>query len=134
MKPLVFLAQLETVFAEKPSKSYSYGVREILIVIGIALALSAGLFIWAAFWRKRKRAHSSSQHRQQDLPPGGEPSESSHKRHKRRHRKASHPDKRPRNPTLAETGGLPPARPEGQVPNFNPTDAGQPSHNPQERL
>lgn len=131
MKPLVFLAQIETVFAEQPTKSYSRGLKEILLIIGIALVLSAALFIWAAFWRKRRRASS---HHHSSAQPGGEPP-AEHKRHRRRRRKSSHPDKRPRNPTLAETGGLPPLRPEDAVaPNFKSTDASQPNHNPQERL
>lgn len=132
MKPFVLLAQLETVFAEQPSKSYSRGLKEILLIVGIAFVLSAALFIWAAFWRKRRR--TSSRHHG-NAHPGGEPSPAEHKRHRRRRRKSSHPDKRPRNPTLAETGGLPPLRPEDAVtPNFKSTDASQPNHNPQERL
>jgi hypothetical protein len=132
LKPFVLLAQLETVFAEQPTKSYSRGLKEILLIIGIAFVLSAALFIWAAFWRKRRRA--SSRHHG-NAHPGGESLPAEHKRHRRRRRKSSHPDKRPRNPTLAETGGLPPPRPEDAVtPSFNATDASQPNHNPQKRL
>ena len=133
MKPLILLAQLETVFGEKPSKSYSRGLKDILIVVGVALVLSALLFFWAAVWRKRRRAHKSHHHHG-DVQPGGDPSIGKHKRHRRRHRKASHPDKRPRNPTLAETGGLPPPRTDDTVPNIDFPNANQPSHNPQERL
>ena len=134
MNLLVLLAQLETVFNEKPSKSYSSGLKEILLIIGVALALSVALFIWAAFWRKRRRKHSSSGHHHGEVQPGGNTEESPGKRRRRRHRKHSHPDKRPRNPTLAETGGLPPPRPEHEVPNIGLPDASQPNHNPQERL
>src|SRR5262245_45242253 len=121
---MILLGQLEQVFGEKPSKSYSYGLREILIIIGVALAVSAALFIWAAFWRRR-RSHRSSHHRHGNAQPGGEPSPPTSKRHRRRHRKASHPDKRPRNPTLAETGGLPPPRPENEMPNVGLPNASQ---------
>jgi len=75
------------------------GVTPVLLVT--ALVLVAGL-VWAMFLRRPardRRARFLS-----DAPP----STSSGRRH-RRHRRREH---RPTNPTLAETGGLPPLKPD----------------------
>jgi hypothetical protein len=93
---------------------------------GIAMLGAIGLIIllvlvWAIFLRKRGRRrrlrhhahhHSSNAPEGSPAPNGDELFSSRHKRRKlRRHQRRHHP----RNPTLAETGGLPPVRPEGPV-------------------
>lgn len=86
-----------------------------LVVLGIAM-------IWLRF-RPRHARHHRHHHRSSrtatappapDTPPEDqdENGETSHP-HRRRRRRRAH---RGRNPTLAETGGLPPPRPEGQTP------------------
>src|SRR6266516_2864767 len=55
---------------------------DVTVILGVVLALIAILFFWAFFIRKRPK------------------------------RRPDHPDNWGRNPTLGETGGLPPARPE----------------------
>ena len=84
-----------------------------MILIGVLLLLTTLLLLWAAFIRKRRRRqrlhHYSHRHSAgaapaeapNDLPAGRR------KHRKWRHRRREH---RPRNPTLAETGGLPPFR------------------------
>ncbi|MBE7499796.1 MAG: LPXTG cell wall anchor domain-containing protein [Verrucomicrobiales bacterium] len=93
----------------------------ILIAIGVVgLLLILGVVWWA------RRRHSRRQHRRRSVssrpsvPPvraesraEGDVEATSAHRHRRRRRRRDH---RPRNPTLAETGGLPPPRPEGQTP------------------
>jgi type VI protein secretion system component VasK len=95
-------------------KQARFATSELLLLGAIALVVLAVL-IWAVYFRKRRRRrirashHHSGSHRestpsaQQDAPARVEP----HKRHRRRKRRRDH---RPRNPTLAETGGLPPLR------------------------
>ena len=83
-------------------------LRDILLVLVCLALLSMGLLLWAAFVRKRKR-HSSghSHHITTTAAVGGKGTEPRKRRHRhRRRRSASYP----RNPTLAQTGGLPPIR------------------------
>jgi len=81
----------------------------LLITVGVLFLVSLGVFIWAAYFRKRPRLHHYH-FRRRSAPPPEETAAgkagwfSSRKRH--RHRR---PD-RPLNPTLAEVGGLPPVR------------------------
>ena len=73
------------------------GVAPVLLGVGsVALALLA----WALFWRRRPRG-PRARVLQDESPRSG--------RRRRRHRRRDH---RPSNPTLAETGGLPPVKPE----------------------
>src|SRR5262245_61537974 len=111
--PQFLLGQIETIINTPVQKSVSTSVGDTVVIIGCALVLGAILFGAAYYYRKRRPAH----HRHQYPAPPEAPTENaqpshSHRRRRRRHRKASHPDKRPRNPTLNETGGLPPMRAE----------------------
>lgn len=87
-------------------------MRETLIVIAALLLVALGLLFWAGAIRKRRRRRSAphrphySHHSSGHSEDGDESSHSSHSR--RRHRRRR--EHRPRNPTLAETGGLPPIR------------------------
>jgi hypothetical protein len=84
--------------------------------IGLVTLLAA---LWAVFLRrKRRRRHSHHHaHHHSSSPAGvseeptaeGAPAPEETRRHHRRSRRQH----RRRNPTLAETGGLPPIRPEG---------------------
>ena len=91
--------------------------RERLIIFGALGLVTLLLLIWAAFVRSKRRRRHSHHHRHhhaqssaevpaasqnEDKPVGSEKRRRRHSRH--RHR--------PRNPTLAETGGLPPIRSE----------------------
>jgi hypothetical protein len=91
----------------------------ILILIGALVLVTASIFVWAAFLRKAGR------HPHYHFPrhaPKPEPREETdkwtlrmlfsakHRQRRRRHHK------RPRNPTLAEAGGLPPVRSEDHPP------------------
>jgi FtsZ-interacting cell division protein ZipA len=91
-------------------------LRETMIVVGAVLLVAVGLLLWAsvAYKRRRRRSSSHRQHHEKKLAgnasaENAETERSSHS-HRRRKRRREH---RPRNPTLAETGGLPPIRPEG---------------------
>ena len=91
---------------------------EYIIIVGCLLAVSLLVFIWAAFFRKpgshhHRAHHHSHRHRPvaataDDKAEGGRRgwffSGKHHHRHRHRRRE------RPRNPTLAEAGGLPPIR------------------------
>lgn len=65
----------------------------IVLISGILVTLAA--LVWIVFFRKNKR-----------------------RRHRRRH---SHPQDRQPNPTLAQIGGLPPAKQNGRSASVSPT-------------
>src|SRR5882672_2281194 len=82
----------------------------ILVVLLLCLLFAGAVFLWAAVIRKR-RPPSGYRHHRSPTPAPRKPAEKSRWRQlfsrKRRHRRG-----RSRNPTLAETGGLPPLRAE----------------------
>jgi hypothetical protein len=92
--------------------------HESIFLFGVLLTLALALFIWAYFLRrKRHRLHARRKH----SPPLSQYNagkvvtvlQGGRRRRKRYRRRREH---RPRNPTLAETGGLPPIRSEDQPP------------------
>ncbi len=104
----------------KPTQWSWLHSRETMLVVGLAAALAVGLFAWAFFFRKRQ----PNDPRRRIIEPGstkqdGTPaSEEEPHHHRRRHRRHHHSHHTHRNPTLAETGGLPLPRPEDQPPAF----------------
>lgn len=94
-----------------------YTTRDALLIFGALTVLTLVLLIWAAFLRRRRRHHSSHHrhhHSREPIMPSTEASESEpiDSRPRRRKWRRRRRDHRPRNPTLAETGGLPPVRTE----------------------
>lgn len=89
----------------------SSGLRDVLIVICAASAMGLALFLWAYLTRRsRRRRAANSRGMRMIERRNGEDADG--KRRKLRKRRRQHPDNLPRNPTLAEAGGLPPLRPE----------------------
>lgn len=99
-------------------------MRERLVVLGslLAVALAVALLALMLHGRRRRRPrHRHHRHHRSaaDAAPEGESVESKgFLRRRRRRRRREH---RRLNPTLAETGGLPPIRPDEPPP---PTDPG----------
>jgi FtsZ-interacting cell division protein ZipA len=92
--------------------------RDILIIVGATALVTVLALIWAVVFKKRRHhSHHHHHHHHQshersesmaETTSEEEPVvESSSRRRRGRHRRREH---RPRNPTLAETGGLPPLR------------------------
>lgn len=97
--------------------------QDFLTVLIACAALGLVILGAMTFWLKGRKGHRHHhrRHHRSPAPEAGpaEPTEAdapeaarSHA-HSRRRRRRAH---RGRNPSLAETGGLPPPRPEGQVP------------------
>ncbi len=86
--------------------------REYIAVFGSVTVLATLALIWAVYFRKRKRRRRR-EHRAPNgwgMNPVNESPVTivpSSMKHRKRHRRREH---RPRNPTLAETGGMPPVR------------------------
>ena len=98
------------------SKLFGYNLRDVLLLAGMAFILAVALFLFAYMTRKKRRqttiglANSRAIYR-------AEPEEDSERRkYRKKRRRRQHPELLPRNPTLQETGGLPPLRPEEESP------------------
>ena len=91
-------------------------MRDSLIVVGAAVGVAILLFVWAVYFRK-PRKHTPGRNVAESRSSGKaelvktEVVEGSSGRRKSRYRRRRR-EHRSRNPTLAETGGLPPERPE----------------------
>ena len=89
-------------------------MKERLIILGALLFVTGIILVWVLVIRKqRRRKSSSSDRRHRRRKSSGPRAADGIKeikqlvRERQRHRRREH---RPRNPTLAETGGLPPSR------------------------
>jgi hypothetical protein len=94
-----FLAGTGTVNAENALHSLipsGSTVSQVLIYFGALFLVAVTVFAWAVFRTHHRQRHSHHNR----LKPAS--------KHQRQH------EYRPRNPTLAETGGLPPVRAEKQ--------------------
>jgi hypothetical protein len=110
--PHLFLAQLDL---GQPRPPWDGLTLKSLMMPGALGLVTLLLLCWAAFFRKRRRQHSHRHHHHHPRSSGqfessgadaGQGQEGQRKRRRRRRRR----EHRPRNPTLAETGGLPPVR------------------------
>lgn len=108
------------------SKLFGMNLRDVLLLACMAFIFGAALFLWAYLTRKKGRntialAHSHGIYRGESPSRDRERSrererdteeESERRRYRKKRRRRQHPELLPRNPTLQETGGLPPLRPE----------------------
>ena len=109
--------------------------RDLLIGLTVALAVGAGLVLWIYF-RSRMKSNNQDRERLAQITRGQSSSQGGGKsggksggekkstttitedgRHRRRKRRRRR-DHRQRNPSLSETGGLPPPRPDDQLPKY----------------
>lgn len=91
--------------------------RDWLIVAGVLMVLTGALLVWATFIRKKparrkRRHHHHHHHRHSESGNASAQTVSASHREGRSRRRRRRREHRPRNPTLAETGGLPPIRSE----------------------
>jgi hypothetical protein len=95
----------------EPSKLFGLSLRDIALLVGVAGIIALALFLWAYLTRRERRRHLV---RSAGI---GHHAERAHvasrdERVRMRKRRREHPDNLRRNPTLGETGGLPPLRPD----------------------
>jgi hypothetical protein len=88
---------------------------EWMLILGATSLVTLLVLLWAVFLRKRRRGrkhHHAHQHSSglAEVPEVPKDEGAFSLPEKRRHRRRSGRRHRPRNPTLAETGGLPPIR------------------------
>ena len=98
---------------QQPSKLLGLSVRDICLLLGLIAVIALSLYLFVYLTRqKRRRRISRSGPEMWGADRQTQPSERREKRIRIRKKRAQHPDFRPRNPTLGETGGLPPVRPD----------------------
>lgn len=91
--------------------SFGTSMKDVVKLLGAVCLLTLVLVLWVVYARKRHRHHHRHSHHHHAPAPGADPvSGSDDNGHSRRRRRRRH--HRPRNPTLAETGGLPPIKQE----------------------
>ncbi|HLH57485.1 MAG TPA: hypothetical protein VKY92_28150 [Verrucomicrobiae bacterium] len=116
--PRPFLAQTVIPTDVLPGAWHWMGLTlsELLVLLGAVALVTLGLIVWAVYIRKPPRQHShryrypTGQPTPADANAVSETEDGSGKRYRRKRRRRR--EHRPRNPTLAETGGLPPLRAE----------------------
>src|SRR5262249_22561711 len=96
--------------------------RDAILVFGALAIVTLVVVLWAAFVRKKKRSREHYHHHRHrpatetETPVATQSEQTSENSgRERRRRRRRRRDHRPRNPTLAETGGLPPIKPEGSA-------------------
>ncbi len=98
--------------SERPSKLFGLSLRELLLLLGVVTIIASALYVFAYLTRRKRRRRISRSGPEMwgaDRHAQGERREG---RVRIRKKSRKHPDFRPRNPTLGETGGLPPVRPD----------------------
>jgi hypothetical protein len=95
-----------------PNSGGGMDLKDILLIGGLVLLMAFMLFLWVYLTRKNKRPQYTEGGARVIYRADEEEAARSGKHRRRRKRLPNHPDNLPRNPTLAEAGGLPPVRPD----------------------
>ena len=96
-----------------------FDAHDELIAISIGVAIGTALFIWA-YLRFRKKPEvilPGDSPREKPVPAADDDTGGPERRRKRKKRRRRR-EHRPRNPSLQQTGGLPPPRPEDELPRY----------------
>lgn len=114
MNPLLLLADALAPADTLPGLRGVWATPELrsrlIMVAAILLAISIPA-IWAVYFRKKPRHRKHHHHHvpRVSAEPGAVPEPSARFKRRKKRRRSNHPN-RALNPTLAETGGLPPIR------------------------
>ena len=120
---LVFIAQLDGLNPLNPTAPVTRGAglvfKDVLVIIATGLGLGLLLLLWARHYVKGKKRHHHHNRKEVSptLPAVSDPEDEETPHHRSRRRRKRRREHRPRNPTLAETGGLPTTKTE---PSSNP--------------
>lgn len=120
-KAFIFFAQVDgtDLLLTKPTSQYTSTLTSLLVIVIGGLILTVILFSLVYFFRSRRKPSHRPHRPAESRPPAprveadDESEDRIRVRKKRRERIREH---RPRNPTLQETGGLPPVRPDDELP------------------
>jgi len=121
MEGIIFLAA--DVFSEQvkeATEGRSFHTRDVLLGVTAVLFVAFALFAWIYF-RTRRRADVVDRERISQMTQSitaPKPEEKKGGKGERRRKRRRRRDHRPRNPSLEKTGGLPPPRPDDQLPKY----------------
>ena len=96
---------------QEVSNLFGLSLRDVLLLVAVAITIGVTLFLWAYLTRRERRrhlarspafTHDTHQRNREDVED----------RTRMRKRRRREPESVRRNPTLGETGGLPPVRPD----------------------
>jgi hypothetical protein len=96
-------------------KVTSMFASDLILVIGLAALLFGGLISWIVFVRGPRKHPSENRSLPKPHTPSVTITEDGRERHRKK-RRARRRDHRSRNPTLSQTGGLPPPRDPEETP------------------
>ena len=123
---ILFLADAFTESVNRINAADRLSSRDLLLAATLGLLMAIGLFIWT-YLRFKNRRRERGELIEGAVPPkrdrtveksnskSGSDSESGQVRRRKHRRRREH---RPSNPTLQQTGGLPPPRPDDQLPKY----------------
>ena len=96
---------------------HGFTTTDMLIIASVAMGVAGVLVIWLVFFRKKPEYDYPvpADEKVSDSTEKQPPQDGKRRRRRKRRRVRDH---RPRNPTLQQTGGLPPQRPEDQAPPY----------------
>ena len=120
---MAFIPLLADTFTEQV-KAVTHGSRvssrDILIVLSVGLTVGfvLGAYIYFRFRKKRKAADTQRVGRKVLSSSAVSDSEEDSGEHRRVRKRRRRRDHRPRNPSLQQTGGLPPPRPDDELPKY----------------
>jgi len=120
---LVLFAQLEGLNPLNPTgpvaRTTGLLFKDVLVIIATGLVLGLLLLLWARHYVKRKKHHHHHDRKvvSHSVPTVAGQDDEEEPHHQSRRRRKRRREHRPRNPTLAEAGGLPTTKSE---PSSNP--------------
>ena len=115
MGETIFLADAFSERAKAAMQGDRFDSKDLLLGVTIVLIIALALFLFV-YLRSRKKSNEADQERLAQMTQNRNSKTGSERRGRRRKRRRR--DHRPRNPSLNETGGLPPQRPDDQLPKF----------------
>jgi hypothetical protein len=113
---IIFLASAFADRANAAIQGERFDSKDMLLGATIVLIIGLALFLFV-YLRSRKKSNDADQARLAQMTQSHNSGAGSERRERRRKRRRRR-DHRPRNPSLDKTGGLPPQRPDDQLPKF----------------
>jgi hypothetical protein len=100
-----------------------FNSRDVLMALTIAMAVGFCIVVWVYFHYRKKRDRQDKERLNRKIvssPPraDSDSTESGSGERRRIRKRRRRRDHRPRNPSLHQTGGLPPHRPDDELPKY----------------
>ncbi len=108
-----------TAQVEKVTQRSSFDSQGVMLIIASGVGVGLFLFVMVYLYYSRKRHRQESREMSRSVKPvsTSAPTDDDPDRRRRRKRRRRR-EHRPSNPPLSKTGGLPPPRPEGEIPKY----------------